>query len=562
MLHALKKRIHETFFSTGTQGITAAAIILGATFLISRLLGLLRSRLLVSAFGVGPTLDAYFAAFQVPDFAYNLLVSATLGVSFIPVFCDYLAKDARQAWHIANSILNLMIVVMGGLCAIMFVFAPVFVHWISPGFSGQTYDLTVALTRMLVVSPWLFAMSAIFSSILNSFRSFILVALAPLIYNLTIILGIVFLAPRWGIYGVVASVLVGAGLHILIQIPGARRFGFRWQPRIDAAHKGVRDILKLIVPRILALDVSQVSGLLGTIIASTLIAGSVALFNLIYSLEAVPVAIFAVSFVVSVFPNLSRAVAQGDHARFRDDFSYTARQILFFLIPVTVLTVVFRTQIVGILIGMRGINAADVELGAATLAIFAASFIFQGLVPLFARAFFAFKNTATPLIMSFIALAVDVGATYSFLHLLRFWPAFSSGIAFLFHMNRGVNMDVLALALGFSVTSLCNALALLWELRRSIGRINGTAIGIACAKDIIASVAAGGVGAFTLGWMSGFVDQVRLSGLMAEFFVGGCAAMGVFILVSYALRSEELIAFMASLGRKIRAPIPEEADLP
>ncbi len=562
MLGAITNRIKDRFFNEKTQTITAGAIMLGATFLVSRLLGLIRSRLLVSAFGIGGTLDAYFAAFQVPDFAYNLLISATLGVSFIPVFCEYLAKDKDEAWRIANSVLNLVMIIMGALCFVFFAFAPQFVHLVSPGFSGRTYDTTVVLTRILLLSPWLFAVSAIFSSILNAFRSFLLVSLAPLLYNIAIILGILFLAPIWGIFGVAASVIAGACLHILIQIPGAKKFGFSWRPRVDLASKGVRDILKLIVPRILALDLSQVSGLLGTIIASALAAGSVALFNLMYSLESVPVAIFAVSFVVSSFPNLSTAAARGDIKEFKNDFSYTARQILFFLIPATVLTVVFRVQIVNLLIGIRSLSQADVNLGAATLAIFALSFAFQGIAPLLARGFFAFKNTVVPLAISLLSLGVDVAATYWFLGLLRDGSRFSQWIVSAMQLGNVPDVRALALSLGFSVTCAFNMVALAVLLRKNVGRFDGTRIAASLIKDLAAGGAGGLAGWVTLGWAGQFVNTQRFLGVAAQLGVAFLAAAAAMAAVFVALKSEEMNALLASIGKRFNAPVPEEADIP
>src|SRR4030042_929436 len=187
-----------SFLNGQSKTIASAAILLGAASLASKFLGMIRERLLVGVFGAGDNLDAYFAAFQIPNFAFNLLVSATLSVAFIPVFCEYLNRDKREAWKIASSVLNLMIIIMGFLSLIFFIFAPQLVKIISPGYSGEKYDLTLNLTRILLLSPWFFSISAIFSAILNSFRSFVLVAIAPLVYNLSIIAGILFLAPIWG----------------------------------------------------------------------------------------------------------------------------------------------------------------------------------------------------------------------------------------------------------------------------------------------------------------------------------------------------------------------------
>ena len=398
MVDKIKKKILATIFNNNTQSIASAALLLGAATVASSLLGVVRERLLVVTFGVGNSLDSYFAAFQVPNFAYNLLISATLSVAFIPVFCEFLHKDKEEAWRIANSILNLTIIAMGILAFIFFLGAPWLVKLISPGFSGDKYSLTVNLTRMLMLSPWLFSISSIFSSILNSFRSFFLVALAPLIYNISIICGILFLAPIMGIYGVVLAVIIGAFLHISIQIPGAVKFGFRWRRVIDWKNRGVKEILKLIAPRILAIDASQISQLVGTIIGSTLMIGSVAIFNLVFNIELLPISIFAVSFVVSVFPSLSSDIARGNFEDFKRDFSYSARQIIFFLIPLAILTFVFRAQVIRLVIGTRNLSWDNTRLAASILAIFATSFIFQGITPLLARVFLLSKIQLLPLL--------------------------------------------------------------------------------------------------------------------------------------------------------------------
>ncbi|MFH0852654.1 MAG: murein biosynthesis integral membrane protein MurJ [bacterium] len=548
-------KIFSRLFNNESQGIASAAIILGAAALASRFLGMIRERLLVSAFGAGNNLDAYFAAFQIPNFAFNLLISATLSVAFIPVFCEYLNRDKEEAWRIASSILNLTIIIMGALSFLLFFFAPWLVRLISPGFSGEKYTLTVNLTRILLFSPWLFAISAVFSNILNSFRSFILVALAPLIYNLAIIAGILFLAPIWGIYGVVAGVIGGALLHILIQVPGAKKFGFGWKLIADFKHRGVRQILKLIVPRILGLDISQVSQLIGTIIGSTLVVGSVAIFNLVYNIEAVPIGVFAVSFVVSVFPNLSRAAAQNNRHDFVKDFSYTARQILFFLIPLTILTFVFRAQIVRLIIGARNLSWDETRLAAATLAIFASSFIFQGIAPLFSRAFFALKNTVIPLITSLVSIAINVGATYLFLNVLGQNISFSRAIISFLKLDGLGDVRILALSFGFSVASIFNALVLFVILRKKFGAMDGKRILFAFAKYLVAGLAAGIVGYAALYFIEPFLNTFTFLGILVQLIFATILASAVFTLIALLLRSEEMISLISAIKRKMTASV-------
>jgi putative peptidoglycan lipid II flippase len=552
MLNKIKQKVLEGIFSNKSQSITTAAILIGAASLGSRLLGMVRQRLLVGTFGASDKLDAYFAAFQVPDFAYNLLILSTLSVAFIPVFCEYLNRDKQEAWRIANSILNLVFIIIGILSFGLFFLAPELVKLVSPGFSGEKYQLTVNLTRILVLSPWLFSISSVFSSILNSFRSFTLVAIAPLLYNLGIIFGIIFLVPIWGIYGVVAGVILGALLHILIQVPGAIKFGFFWQAVIDIKNRGVREILKLILPRLFTIDISHISQLVGTIIASTLVAGSVSIFNLVYNIEAVPVGIFAISFVVSVFPSLSHHIARGEREKFRQNFSYTARQILFFLIPLTILAFIFRAQIIRLIIGTQNLSWDETRLAAGALAMFAFSFIFQGISPLLARSFFALKNSLIPLFSSLFSIAINIASTYLFLNLISRDGAVMNAIISFLKLEGLNNIGVLALPFGFSVASLSNTIILFVLLRKFFGQLEGKKIIVTFIKYLTAGIASGVVAYAGLYFIEPFLNTHTFLGVALQLIFATLIAGGAYVLVALLLKSEEMINLAVAFRRKVR----------
>ncbi len=557
MIQKIKNKIMARLFDNHTQNIASAAMILGAATLASSLLGVVRQRLLIGQFGVGNSLDAYFAAFQIPNFAYNLLISATLSVAFIPVFCEYLNKDKDEAWRIANSVLNLTAIVMGALAFVFFLGAPYFIKLISPGFIGDKYTLTVNLTRILMLSPLLFSVSSIFSSVLNSFRSFLLVAIAPLLYNLAIILGIIFLAPTFGIYGVVVAVIIGALAHIAIQVPGAMKFGFKWQRIIDLKNAGVREIIKLVLPRILAIDTSPISQMVGTFIGSTLTVGSVAIFNLVYNIESLPVSIFAVSFVVSVFPSLSSALAKQDYDDFKKDFSYTARQIIFFLIPLTILTIVFRAQAIRLIMGTKNLNWEETRLAAGALAIFAVSFIFQGLTPLFSRAFFALKNTTTPLIISLTSILVNVSGTYFFLTLLSGNTLFAEMIRSWLKLSDVADLKVLALPLGFSLSSLFNAGALFAILRSKFNYldIDTPKIGVAFLKYLGAGLISGVIGYTGLYFIEPHLNERTFLGIFAQLTFATTLALATFTTLALLLKSEEMVSLIGAVKRKLNKSV-------
>ena len=250
--------------------VSKAALIVGFFSLLSRLVGLIRDRLFASQFGAGDTLDIYYAAFRIPDFIFNLLILGTLSVAFIPVFTELLTRDEEKAYKVANSILNFSFLAMAVICAGLMLAAEPITKLLVPGFTGQKFLDTVILTRIFLVSPIIFTISNIFSSILNSQKKFIIANVAPIMYNVGIIFGLLVLYPRFGLKGLGFGVVIGALLHLLVQIPEAIHFGYRWQPIVDLRDGHFKKILKLFLPRILGVDNSQISLLIGSVVGSVL----------------------------------------------------------------------------------------------------------------------------------------------------------------------------------------------------------------------------------------------------------------------------------------------------
>ncbi len=435
--------------SNAKHSIVRAAGIVALFGLFSKLLGMYRDRLLASNFGAGNVLDAYYAAFRIPDLIYNFLILGTLSVAFIPVFTEYFVKDPREANRIANTILNAAFVGMGAVCAVLLFFVPEITRAIAPGFHGAKLQNTIVLTRLFLFSPVIFAVSSVFSSILNALKRFLLVSLAPIIYNIGIIFGIVFLYPIFGIRGLAYGVLLGALGHALVQVPGIFRAGFKYKPVLQWRHAGVIQIAKLFVPRIFGIDASQISLLIASVIGSTLAAGSIAVFNLANNLQAVPIGIFGLSFAIASFPNLSEKFALKKHGEFNAILRKTAVHILYFTIPISVLILLLRAQIVRVILGTGHFNWTATVLTANSLGIFGISIFAQSLIPLLARAFYARHNTKIPVLIGLGAMAANA---------ILAW--------FL-----GRAYGVVGLAWAFSAASIFNMLALYFIL---ISKLKGT----------------------------------------------------------------------------------------
>ena len=217
----------KKILNSQSKTIISAAVILGAASLVSRVLGLFRDRILAGQFGAGDELDIYYAAFRIPDLVYSLLVLGAISAGFIPVFVGYLEKDKNRAWYLASSVLNLIGFSLVAVAGLLTIITPWLIKLVAPGFNSEKLDLTIQLTRIMFLSPFFLGLSAVFGGILQSFRRFLIYSLAPVMYNLGIIFGALFLIKPFGLIGLAYGVVLGAFLHLVVQIPTAWFCGFR-----------------------------------------------------------------------------------------------------------------------------------------------------------------------------------------------------------------------------------------------------------------------------------------------------------------------------------------------
>lgn len=393
----MMKKITEAIRNPSILLTTGGLVLLSFT---SRIVGLLRDRLLTSEFGVGGVLDSYFSAFRIPDLVYNFLILGTLSSAFIPVFSKLLHKkdDLEDAQELVDDIFIIVAAVMGTFSVLMFVFAPSLTRIVAQSYDAQKFADTVLLTRVMAFSPLIFSISSIVTSVLQTYKKFFAAALAPIFYNGGIIIGILVLYPMFGVIGLGYGVVLGAMLHVLVQIPALVMtkfpfrftFGFNWE--------NLNRLWKLYWPRLLVIDVTTISIFIGTSVASTQ-ADAVTIFTLAFNLNALPLGVLAVSFATAIFPYLSEAYAKEDEAAFRKYLAGTVSRIIFVLIPVMVLMLLFRAQLVRIVYGAGEFDWEATILTYQTFTIFALSIPFQGLIPLFSRALYARHDTITPMLV-------------------------------------------------------------------------------------------------------------------------------------------------------------------
>lgn len=442
-----------------TVGLSAA--IISASYMISRLLGLFRDRLLISTFGKGMALDAYNAAFTLPDILFTLLVSGAFAVAFIPVFSEYLKKDdKKQAWDIAASLLNILVVGTIGLAALAMVFAEPITKFLFHGFNTQTMELTINLTRIMLITPTLFAISSVWGSIQQANHRFVLYSAASIFYNVGIIIGIMFFSARYGVYGVAWGVVLGALMQALMQLLGLTGLGYKWRPIISFKLKGVTKTLRLIVPRAIDQGMNQINYAVEKSIGSALAAGSITSFTYANNLRNVPLTLIGAAITTAVFPRLAEQSADKSKTKLIESFVHTARLILFLSIPAAILSVVARGYIVRLLYGFGDADTAN------ALGWFAASIVFTSLYFLISRVFYAMQDTKTPLFVSFASVALNIGLSY--------------------YLSR--SMGIVGLALASSIVAGLETLILGGLLRHRLGNIGEKSILSSLVRMSIAGV--------------------------------------------------------------------------
>jgi putative peptidoglycan lipid II flippase len=522
-----------------SKTITSAAIIVGAASLASRFLGVVRDRILAGQFGAGDALDTYYAAFRVPDLIFNLLVLGALSAGFIPIFTIYLQRQENdKAWRLTNEILNILIIGLLILCGLLFIFAPQLMQLITPGFGAEKMAQTVALSRIMFLSPILLGVSSVLGGVLQSYKRFLIYSLAPIFYNLGIILGALVFVPWLGINGLAWGVVLGAFFHLVVQIPSCTWLGFRYQLVFNFKDEAIKKIGRIMVPRTLTLAINQLNLVVITILASTLAGGSLAIFNLANNLQVFPIGIFGISFAIAAFPTLAALAVKEDKKDFIHSFSNTTRQILFFMIPASVLLLILRAQIVRVILGSGQFTWEHTVLTIDTLAMFTISLFAQALIPLLIRGFYAFQNSLTPFILGLISAGINIILSLILIKPFVLW-------------GYGFDLGVSGLALAFSISSIIN-FAFLWiGLRFRAGSLDEKHVIWSVFKISVATLAMAIVTQFMKFGIEPYFGTTTFIGIFLQGLIAGLVGIAVFIVAGLALKSQEMITFVNSLKKRM-----------
>jgi putative peptidoglycan lipid II flippase len=396
-------------------GLAAAAAIVAFGFVGSRLLGILRTVAIADAFGSSPDLAAYNVAFRIPDLIFQVLAGATLGSAFIPVFARVFRNEGSEAaWRLASNILTIVTAATAVLCVIALIVAPWLVPLTAPGLGediGRQAELTdkaVSLSRLMLVSPLLFAVSGMITGILNGRQRFLLSALAPIGYNAAIIIGAVFLSGPWGIEGLAVGVIAGASLHLVVQLPGLVQERMRFRPTLNFADGATREVGRLMGPRAVGLAAGQFNFFITTYFASKISSSAINDLTFAWTIAVMPLGLFGMALATAVFPRLAEQVAGDDHGGMATTISRVFRIIMFTTIPAAIGLALVASPVTTLLLQRGEFGADNAAIVSSTLVFYSLGIIPLAGIEIHSRAFYALGDTRTPVGLAVFAVGVNL----------------------------------------------------------------------------------------------------------------------------------------------------------
>jgi len=462
----------KRIFNHSTKNITRASFILATLNFLAKILGLLRNLTLREVFGIGETLDLYFTAFRLPDLVYTIFIVGGTSVSLIPIFASLYAKSKEKAFDLVNNLIFSFLLILSVISIFLFIFAPQIMRIFAPGFKGESFSTLVFLTRVMLLSPIILGISNVLGSVLQYFSQFLAFGLAPIFYNLGIIFGALFLTKIFAEKALAFGVILGAILHLLVQIPGAIFSGLKPKFILNFKDKNLKNVFKLMIPRNLSLVLGEINLIFLTAVGSLIPRGSITIFNFANDIRYFPVYLFGISFATASFPYFSKKVAKNQEDKFKEKFFSTFNQSLFLLLPISFLFFLLRAQIIRVIygadiLGKNPLSWSETRLLAATFGILSLSIFPQGLLYLLSRAFFAKKDTITPLKITSLSFILMVISVFIFLHYLSFENPFSLLLAKILKI-QGLAIQVLALPLAVSLGTFFSFFFFVFELRKKI----------------------------------------------------------------------------------------------
>ncbi|MBI3092795.1 MAG: murein biosynthesis integral membrane protein MurJ, partial [Candidatus Levybacteria bacterium] len=521
------------FFKNGVNlllkrqtNILSAAFIIMITVIFSQVLGLFRQRLLVSIFGASDTLGVYLASARLPDFLFQLIIAGALSSAFIPVFSEYVGKGKiQEANRIGSNLLMLGLIIFLLLATVLFLFAQFFLSLIAPGFSQEQIQLMASLMRIIIFGEILFILGSFLAAVLQSYNHFFIPGIAAAFYNLGVIFGIVVFSPTVGIFAPAYGVIFGAFVFVLIQLPMVKKVGFSFIPSLRFRTSGVLEVLRLMWPRTLSIAVFQV----GTLATVTLISflsspgRNYVIFDYAQTLAFAPIVLFGQTIAQAAFPVLSRQRERIEE--FKQVFITSFNQMLYLVLPVSILLLVLRIPIVRLAYGASQFDWQATVLTGKTLAFFSISIFAQALIYLVSRGFYALHDTKTPLIIGTITTGLMIVL----------------GALFIIFYKFGVE----TLAIAYSIGSILNLLLLFLILDKRVEGFHRREFLFSQGKIFLATIFTGFALYIPIKLLDQLVfDTTRTINLLLLTGISSVAGLAIYLFLTWFLNVKEALAFV------------------
>jgi len=516
--------------SSANRQIARAASTVMLAFIISNLIGLVRQIVIAHAFGTGSEVEAFNAANRVAEVLFNLTAGGALASAFVPTFTGLLAKDDKTgAWNLASSIANLLLCILIVVASIAAIFAPVIVQQLlAPGFNPEKRLLTIHLLRILLPSVVIFGLSGLVMGILNSHQKFLIPALTPAMYALGMIFGVLVLSPSLGIFGLAWGAVIGAALHLLLQLPSLFKLDGVYTAAFGLENILVRQVGRLMLPRLFGAAIVQLNFWVNTLLASYLPAGSLNGIVYAFQLMLMPQAAIAQSIAIAAMPTFSAQAALGKLNEMRASLAASIRGVLLLSMPAAVGLMLLRTQIVGLLYQRGVFDAHSTELVAWALLWYAAGLVGHSVVEILARAFYALHDTRTPVIVGAAAMGLNIGLSFLFIRLF-------SSIGWMPHGG---------LALANSTATALEMVALMIIIRKKLSGIEGTRINKSVWQGIAGVIL---MTASILGVLKILTGSSNTVQCLAAILSGGA----IYVATLYIFRTEEVGMLISAVKRRL-----------
>jgi putative peptidoglycan lipid II flippase len=532
------------------SGLHQAAMLLAVAGFGADILALARDRLFAATFGAGHELDVYFAAFRVPDMIYTLTLLFAANTAIIPILFKKADKDEKEAQGFIGGLMSIFLAMTLVLCAVAFIFMPRITAFIAPGFLGSDQNDVILLSRIILLSPILLGLSNLVSSVIQSYNRFFIYALSPIFYNLGIVIGIMFFYPLWGMQGLAWGVALGSALHLLVQVPSMIKLGF--VPRLYARgfKKDLWDVLILSFPRTIGLSLNQMMMTAMTAIASMLAVGSIAVFNLAQNLQSVPLSVVGLSYSVAAFPTMARLFAGKRNEEYLESVASAFKHIIFWSLPIMVLFIVLRAQIVRVVLGAGAFSWADTRLTAAAFLLFSLSILSQSLVMLLVRAFYAAGRTTLPLLVNLFSAAFTIILAIFFVKILASNGYYSEAFLRILRVSDVPGAAMLILPLAVSLGSILNAVALILSFDYIFGGRLTLGYRRSAIEIFLASMASGWCAYLSLQFLSVILNLNTFIGVFAQGALSGILGAMVGIFMLRVARNQEFMEVWSALHKR------------